>query len=433
MPPSNHLNGSDNVATAQEKRRTRPLFDRRLLDYEAALELCLAQVPSCVPSENQPLVNSLGRILRQNVESRIAVPPFSKSMMDGYAVKRDDVRRASADQPVQLRVIDEVPAGSMSHQVVKTGQAIKIMTGAPVPEGADAIIILEHTRPADIDGHIRVTDPVGENNYIINRGQDLLPGDRVAAAGEKINGVMMGVLASCGVDEVNVAGRPKVGIISTGSELVSPGSPAGEGKIYDINGYSLYGLATEAGAEAIFLGIVRDKSDDLLQVLNNARHFDILLLSGGVSVGDYDIVHETLQRAGVEEIFWRVKVKPGKPLFFGKMDNSLIFGLPGNPFSSANNFYLFVRPAIDKLLGRSRWGLETGTAPVLNSLILQPGRRKFLRGQLRQENGRQQVWIIPEQRSGLFSPMTRADVLIEVQEDKKIIKEGDLAKIYYLS
>jgi len=170
-----------------------------------------------------------------------------------------------------------------------------------------------------------------------------------------------------------------------------------------------------------------------MHVLNNARHFDILLLSGGVSVGDYDIVHETLQRAGVEEIFWRVKVKPGKPLFFGKMDNSLIFGLPGNPFSSANNFYLFVRPAIDKLLGRSRWGLETGTAPVLNSLILQPGRRKFLRGQLRQENGRQQVWIIPEQRSGLFSPMTRADVLIEVQEDKKIIKEGDLAKIYYLS
>ncbi|MEW6077331.1 MAG: gephyrin-like molybdotransferase Glp [Thermodesulfobacteriota bacterium] len=416
----------------QEKRRTRPAFDRRLIDYEEALHLCLSHVTGNVAAETVSLIGSLGRILRQNVESGIAVPPFNKSMMDGYALKADDVRQATAERPVRLEVIDEVPAGSVSRKTVKSGQAIRIMTGAPVPEGADAVIIIEHTLLAE-GGHVLVNAPAGDNNYIINKGQDILAGDRIAAAGETVTAVLMGVLASCGITAVDVSRRVKIGIISTGSELVSPGTAAREGQIYDINGFSLLGLTTEAGAEATFLGVVRDKSDDLLQVLNNARHFDIILLSGGVSVGDYDIVHETLQRADVQEIFWRVKVKPGKPLFFGKMGDALIFGLPGNPFSSVNNFYLFVRPVMDKFSGKTRWGLETGQAPVANSMILQPGRRKFLRGQLRLEaDGCRKVWIIPEQRSGVFSPMTRSDVLVEVPEDRKMIKEGDVAKIYYL-
>jgi len=305
------------------------------------------------------------------------------------------------------------------------------MTGAPVPEGADAIIKIEHTLSSD-DGTVLIFDSVGENHYIIHKGQDILPGQRIAEKGVTINALLMGVLASCGIPAVNVACRPKIGIISTGSELVSPGNAAREGQIYDINGYSLYGLTTASGADTTFLGVVNDKSDDLLKTLNNARHFDILLLSGGVSVGDYDIVHETLQRANVREIFWRVKVKPGKPLFFGKMGHTLIFGLPGNPVSSVNNFYLFVKPVIDKMSGKDRWGLETGTAQVSNDMILQPGRRKFLRAQLQTVIDHQRVKILPEQRSGIFSPMAKADVLVEVPEDRKIIKEGETAKIYYL-
>ncbi len=414
-----------------EKRRTEPDLGRRLLDYEEALRLCLSHVSESVSTETIPLADSLGRILRKNVESKIALPPFDKSTMDGYAVKSSDVQSAAPDNPVRLKTIDEVPAGSVSEKTVKSGEAIKIMTGAPVPEGADAILVLERTLPAD-NGHVLAAHSVGDNSYIINKGQDLLPGDRVASAGGTINAVLMGLLAGCGAAEVTVSRRLKTGIISTGSELVSPGQSLHRGQIYDINSYSLYGLSTELGAAAAFLGAIRDKSDDLLKVLNKARHFDILLLSGGISVGDYDIVHETLQRAGVQEIFWRVKVKPGRPLFFGKKGKTLIFGLPGNPFSSVNNFHLFVRPVMDKLSGKNRWGLETGQAEVLNSLILQPGRRKFLRGELRFEAGRQKVWIIPEQRSGIFSPMPRADVLIEVPEDKKILKEGDVARIYYL-
>ena len=415
-----------------EKRKIPPVFERRLLDYEDALNRCLENVPEQkTPVETVALKDSLGRILRQDVESDIAIPPFSKSTMDGYAVKSEDVQSASRDNPVRLKVIDEIPAGSMSDKIVKTGQAARIMTGAPVPEGADAIITIENTLSED-DDTVRIYDAVGENRYIIHKGQDILPGQRIAESGVTVTALLMGVLASCGIAHVNVAGRPKIGIISTGSELVTPGDAAGPGRIYDINGYSLYGLTKESGAETTFLGVVQDKSDDLLKTLNNARHLDILLLSGGVSVGDYDIVHETLQRAGVQEIFWRVKVKPGKPLFFGKMDHTLIFGLPGNPVSSVNNFYLFVKPVIDKLSGKTRWGLKTGTATILNSFILQPGRRKFLRGQIKTDNGREAVWIIPEQRSGVFSPMARADVLVEVPEDRKIVREGDTARIYYL-
>lgn len=432
MKPCQNTNQLFEAPVFQEKRKIPPVFERRLLDYEDALSLCLESVPKQNTAvETVALKNSLGRILRQDVESDIAIPPFSKSTMDGYAVKSEDVHPATRDNPVRLKVIDEIPAGSMSEKTVKTGQAARIMTGAPVPEGADAIITIENTLPADADT-VLIYDSVGENHYIIHKGQDILPGQRIAESGVTVTALLMGVLASCGIAHVNVAARPKIGIISTGSELVSPGDAAGPGRIYDINGYSLYGLTTESGADTTFLGVVQDKSDDLLKTLNNARHFDILLLSGGVSVGDYDIVHETLQRAGVREIFWRVKVKPGKPLFFGKMDQTLIFGLPGNPVSSVNNFYLFVKPVIDKLSGKTRWGLKTGTATVQNSFILQPGRRKFLRGQIKTESGRETVWIIPEQRSGVFSPMARADVLVEIPEDRKIVREGDTAKIYYL-
>lgn len=415
-----------------EKRKIPPAFDRRLINYEDALQLCLSNVAEeSTPPEVVPLVHSMGRVLRQDIESDIAIPPFNKSTMDGYAVKSEDVLSAAREQPVRLQVIDEIPAGMVSHKIIKTGQASRIMTGAPVPEGADAIIKIEHTLTSD-DGSVLIFDSVGENHYIIHKGQDILAGQRIAERGVTINALLMGVLASCGITAVNVACRPKIGIISTGSELVSPGNAAREGQIYDINGYSLYGLTTASGAETTFLGVVNDKSDDLLRTLHNARHFDILLLSGGVSVGDYDIVHETLQRAKVKEIFWRVKVKPGKPLFFGKMGHTLIFGLPGNPVSSVNNFYLFVKPVIDKMSGKDHWGLETGTAQVLNDMILQPGRRKFLRAQLQTENNQQKVKILPEQRSGVFSPMAKADVLIEVPEDRKIVTAGETVKIYYL-
>lgn len=421
----------DSEPVCPEKRTVVPAFDRRLLDYETALDTCLSAVTESLPEESVSLEMSLGRVLRRSVESAISVPPFDKSTMDGYAVKSADVAGASDMAPVTLEVIDEIPAGRVCRKVLRSGQTARIMTGAAVPQGADAVIKLENTAPAGPE-QVHILSGVEENNYIIYKGQDLLPGSRVAEAGATVTPALLGLLANCGTPDVSVSRKPAIGIISTGSELMTPGTPLAEGRIYDVNSYLLYGLCTEAGGDVAMLGTVEDKSDALLALLNRHTDADILILSGGVSVGDYDIVHETLQRAGVEEIFWRVKVKPGKPLFFGRRGSTLVFGLPGNPISSANNFYLFVLPVIHKLLGRATWGLKTGNAKVCNSMIFRPGRRKFLRAQLRQDWEHRGVWIFPEQRSGVFGPMAEAEVLVEVSEAAKMVREGDLVKIYYL-
>ncbi len=414
-----------------EKRKLLPDFEGGLMDYEEALQLCLAAVPETTATEKVALADCFGRIVQERVECPLAVPPFDKSTMDGYAVKAVDVAGASASNPVHLKVVADVPAGRITEKVLRSGEAIKIMTGAAVPEGADAVIPLEQVTGV-AGGNIAVYDSVGENPFIIHKGQDLLPGQRVAAVGTEIDAVLMGILASCGVAEVRVSRKPRVGIISTGSELVGPGHPLAGGRIYDVNGYLLSGLLQAAGAATGPPLRAGDKTEELLVVLDRSRDKDILLLSGGVSVGDYDIVQETLQKAGVTEIFWRVRVKPGKPLFFGRRDDSLIFGLPGNPVSSATNFFLFVRPVIDKILGKREWGLKTGYARLENSRILRPGRRKFLRGKHREGKGEPVVWIIPEQRSGVFSPMAETDVLIEVPETVKMLKEGEQVKVHYL-
>ncbi len=416
---------------APEKRQSLPDFAGRLMDYEEALAKCLSAVAETLSPEPVALVDSLGRVLREKVESPLAVPSFNKSTMDGYAVKSVDVEAATTEAPVVLRVVDEVPAGGFSSKTLRSGEAVRIMTGAAVPEGADAVIKIEKTEAVD-QTRISILDGVGENNYIIPRGRDLLPGQEVASPGLEIDPIMIGILASCGIAEIKVSRKPAIGIISTGSELVPPGQVLPEGCIYDINGYFLHGFLQKAGVSVSPPERVSDKSAELLAALERNSDKDILLLSGGVSVGDYDIVHETLQKAGVREIFWRVRVKPGKPLFFGQKGQTLIFGLPGNPVSSATNFFLFVKPVIDKLLGKKEWGLPSGYARVLNSRILRPGRRKFLKGEIRTGAADQRVWIIPEQRSGVFSPMKEADVFIEVPEHVKLVKEGELVKVHYL-
>ncbi|MFA6010587.1 MAG: gephyrin-like molybdotransferase Glp [Desulfobacteraceae bacterium] len=415
----------------QEKRKTRPDFARGLLDYREALRMCLESVKSPVETCEISLEESLSRVLRKDMESVVYVPPFNRTMMDGYAVRSADIKSACAGKPVRLVLTGEIPAGFSSDRTVKSGETMRIMTGAAVPQGADAVVKLEGT--SCWDGRtVLFFDTVGENPYIIYKGQDLAPGMVTARTGQTVTPAMVGIFAASGVSSVTVSRNITLGIISTGSELVRAGSVPADGQIYDINGYSLFALAKAAGASPVSLGAVKDKSMDLLTLLDFGNGMDILLLSGGVSVGDYDIVHETLQRAGVEEIFWRVKVKPGKPLFFGKKGNTLIFGLPGNPVSSVVNFNLFVRPVLDKLAGKTTWGLRTGHAKILNNRILKSGRRTFLRGKIRESNASLGVEIIAEQRSGVFSPMMNADVLLEIPEDMKILKEGDVVRVYYL-
>lgn len=433
----NHLNTSPNdekndLSCSVQKREFSPDIQRELLPLEEALNICLSEVRAPLMAESLPLMASLDRILQEDIVSEYFVPPFNKSMMDGYAVKFDDVKNASFDQPVRLKVIGDAPAGFFGNHIIQPGESVRIMTGAPVPEGADTIIALEDTTPVvgldqvDILGYFR------DNRFIIEKGKDICPGQIVLKKGVKITPAVMGMAANCGYAHVKVAKKPRIGILSTGSELVSPGETPGKGQIFDINGYSLYGYAKACGADVSYLGIAKDTSEDVIRFIQSCREWDILILSGGVSVGDYDVVHDAFQKIGVEEIFWRVKIKPGKPLFFGKKESSLIFGLPGNPVSALTNFLLFILPVMDKMSGKNYHGLKKGYARVLNDFMLKPGRRKILRGKFSLKEGQDGVFIMSEQKSGIFRPLVESDVLIEIHDDVKYVHEGDRVKIYYL-
>jgi molybdopterin molybdotransferase len=402
-----------------------------LLDYHDALDRCLLQVETCLPAETIALEQSLGRVLRRDQRCTVYLPPWGRALMDGYAVRQRDLRGASPQRPVILEQIDEVPAGRVSSKTIGTGQTMRIMTGARVPEGADAVIKLEDIRK--IGDRVLFSKMAGDNTYILEKGRDLVPGDLTAASGKVVTPALMGILAAGGHSHILVSRKPAVAIIPTGSELASPGQACGPGQVYDINSHALFGLCMEAGAAPVNAGIVKDRAADLLDTINRHLNKDLILLSGGISTGDYDLVYETLVRAGVKEVFWRVKVQPGKPLFLGKRGKTLVFGLPGNPVSSFVNFHLFVRPVIAKMLGKIQWTNKTITARLTNHRILKPGRRKFLRGRIKRNNDRIEIEVIAEQRSGVFSPVLKADVLIEIPGDVKLLRSGDRVTAYLLN
>ncbi|MBF0226897.1 MAG: molybdopterin molybdotransferase MoeA [Desulfobacterales bacterium] len=402
----------------------------KLISYSDALNKVLSEISMPLPIEEINVIDSLGSILRENIYSNHSIPPFSKATMDGFAVKKKDVDNASIEHPIKLEVIGTIKAGLKKDLHIQNGQAARIMTGAPVPQGADMVIMVEETRCSG--AYVEILDASKGNRFILEEGADIKKGVLVLEKGVKITPCEMGMISGCGKSKIKVSKQPKIGIISTGDELAEPGTNADKGQIYDINGYSLTGIAKFYGADAEFIGIVRDTYRDLMEIFAKTKGYDILLISGGVSVGDFDIVQETLLKAGVKKIFWRVKIKPGKPIFFGKRDKQLIFGLPGNPVSSMINFMLFIIPALDKMTDSNQIGLKTGSAILTNDFKLNPGRKKFLRGKLEFINEQLYVSIFSIQESGVFSPMLKADAIIEVSEESSVLNKGDKVKIFFM-
>jgi molybdopterin molybdotransferase len=401
-----------------------------MIPYEEALDRCLSEVQHPLPSEQVPVLDALGRILRERIQSPHAFPPFSRSVMDGYAVRWKDVAGASRETPADLEVIGDLPAGKKDGKRINEGQAIRIMTGAPVPEGADAVVMIEET---ECDGNrVKILRNVKENENIASAGGDLKQGKVILSQGVRIGPVEMGMLAACGRARVSVSQRPKIGILSTGNELAVPGTKCGAAQIYDVNGYVLFGLAGQAGAEAQFMGIAGDRYEELLQILNRSGDLDILLISGGGSVGDYDIVQDALLQAGMRKVLWNTRINPGKPLFVGRRFRQLIFALPGNPISSMLNFFLLVRPVLDKMMGQETPGLRTAEAIVLEELKVKPGQRKFIRARLKQINETIGVRVLPWQRSAGVHSMAGADALVEVPEHVEWLRKGDKVKIFHL-
>jgi molybdopterin molybdotransferase len=401
-----------------------------MIDYADARALVLAAAKT-LPAESVPLSRALGRTLARDIKARDAIPPFTKATMDGYAVRAEDTLRSGpAAAAVRLAVLEDLPAGRLSRKTVGRGQAVRIMTGAPLPRGADAVVMVEDTAADGCGVVIRCGVKAGDNIGLA--GEDLEKGQIALERGALVGPAETAMLAAAGLARVPVTRRPKLAVIATGDEIVEPGEPKRPGQIRNSNGPALTALAFEAGAAAAYRGIARDKNSSLASKLARARGADILVLSGGVSVGDYDLVKTELEASGVRPVFWQVRIKPGKPVFFGVRGRQLVFGLPGNPTSAMVTFILFVRPAVDRLLGRAVPGPKSATAVLAETIVLKPGRTQFLRGRFVGRGPVLEVAPYEDQRSGVLRSMVRGRVLIVVPADAARVEAGREVEIILL-
>jgi molybdopterin molybdotransferase len=400
-----------------------------MMDYKDALREVLGRAKP-LPADSVSLDRALGRTLARDIKAREPIPPFAKATMDGYAVRAADTYPAKGAAFVDLHVIEDLPAGRVSRRVICPGQAVRIMTGAPLPKGADAVVMVEDTeKVGDSVKVMSVVDP-GENTG--RAGEDVEKGELVLEKGALVGPAEAGMLAALGFATVPVARRPRVHIIATGDEIVEPGRKARPGQIRNSNGHALLALAIQVGAAAAYLGIARDRSASLVTKIRKARGSEILILSGGVSVGDYDLVKDQLKSLGVRPVFWQVRIKPGKPVFFGVRGRQLVFGLPGNPTSAMVTFHLFVRPALNRMLGRREPGARSGKAVLEQGIDLEPGRMQFLRGVLVGDGPQLRVAPYPDQKSGVLKSMVRSRVLIVVAADVPWVAKGQEVDILFL-
>lgn len=400
-------------------------YDPNSLTVEEALRRIDSAVQPVAGFEKVAIRSALGRILAEAVHSSINVPPHMNSAMDGYAVSSADF---PADGTRELTVIGTAWAGKPFPGSVARGQCVRIMTGAVLPAGTDSVVIQEKTeREGDIV-RFGAGNKAGQN--VRHPGEDLAIGQVVLAAGKRLSPADIGLLASLGVAEVKVRRRLRVAFFSTGDELRSIGEPLEEGQIYDSNRYTLYGMLTRLDADIIDMGVVRDRREDVQQAFTDAAAVaDAVITSGGVSVGEADFVKETLEAMGKVN-FWKIAMKPGRPLAFGKVDDAIFFGLPGNPVSVMVTFYQFVQPALQRMMGQTQTQPIRFRVPCVSRLKKQPGRTEFQRGILETDTeGRMVVRSTGEQGSGILSSMSRANCFIVLPLDCGNVEPGALVDV----
>jgi molybdopterin molybdotransferase len=404
-----------------------------MISVEEALEKVLSHV-DVLEAEDELILDSMGQVLAEDIYSTIDIPGMDNTAMDGYAVQAESTVGATHSSPNILRVVGEVAAGYLTKEEVTPGTAIRIMTGAPIPTGADTVVQFEDTdeekRKANNEPltEIGVFREVRVGLNIRRAGEDITSGSLVLSKGTLLRPQEIGVLASLGRDVVPVHRRPLVAILSTGDELVDVGKPLEVGKIYSSNTYSLAAQVTRCGAIPKILGIARDNMKSLKEKIREARDADLLITSAGVSVGDYDVVKDVLAEQG-EVTFWTVRMKPGKPLAFGmlQLGKKAVphLGLPGNPVSSMITFEQFARPAIFKMLGRKISDKPTIRARSESSIKNTDGRRVFARVKVRQEEGEYYASLVGPQGSGILTSMALANGLMIVPEDVPAVNVGD--------
>jgi molybdopterin molybdotransferase len=373
--------------------------------------------------EKVHILNALGRVIGEDIHASRDIPPKDNSAMDGYAIRAVDSLEAGPTNPVRLRIVEDIPAGSVPRKTIGPGEAARIMTGAPLPVGADAIVRMEDTTR---DGEwVTISAPSRAGHDIRMAGEDVKGGDVVIPKGELLRPAEIGMMATLGRSFIYVHQRPVVAVISTGDELVDIDEEPSPWKIINSNGYSNMSQVADCGAIPIYIGIARDKKEDLAEKFNAALRADVIVSSGGVSLGDYDFVKDVIQEPGNRMHFWQVAMRPGKPLVYGRVHGKPFFGLPGNPVSSMVSFEQFVRPALLKMMGHVNLYRQTIRVILGEDIAKTPGLTHFVRACVDWHDGRYRIVTTGDQGSGILKSMVKANGLIVLPEDATAVRKGD--------
>jgi molybdopterin molybdotransferase len=401
-----------------------------MLDVEDAVARFLNHFEPLEP-ETVPVLETLDRVLAEDVAAPMDIPPLANTAMDGYALRCDDTAGARHDNPRRLRVVADLAAGYVLDQPIQPGTAVRIMTGAPVPPGAEAVAPFEEVKR---DGdEILVFKRYPHNKNIRAAGEDVKAGQVVLQRGDVLTPPAIGMLAALGRTQVTVHRRPRVAILSTGDEVIEPDASWQPGKIRDANGYANAAQVLACGGIPLRLGIARDTVEDLTAKIRAGleQGADLFLTSGGVSVGDFDVVKTVLAAEG-EISFWRVRMKPGKPLAFGTIQSVPLLGLPGNPVSAMLSFEIFARPAILTMLGKQSFSRPVIDAVLVDEIKRKDNRRHHLRVTLEERDGTAYARLTGDQGSGILLSMVKADGLAVIPEDVDHLPAGSPVKVMRL-
>lgn len=408
----------------------------KLLSVEEALEIILARFKEKT-SKTVLIDDALDQILANDILTKVELPPFDNSSMDGFAVLASDVTDSSEERPVELEVIEDIAAGYFPKKIIQSGQASRIMTGAPLPSGADAVVPVELTNFSDryaqqiLMENILVYKPVKPGDYLRPKGQDIQKGEKIFSKGHKLRAQDLGFLAAQGIDRVSIIKKPVVALLSSGDELIKPGEKLIPGKIYDSNTITIKSLLKSFGAEILDLGVAKDNFQDIETKLEKTLQADIDLIisTAGVSVGVYDFIRDVIHQDGHLN-FWKVNIRPGKPLTFGEYKTKPFLGLPGNPVSAFVSTMIFVKPIINKLLGVKENKLFFEA--ILLEEISSDGRESYLRAVINSENGNNYAKLASHQGSGNIFSLVSANALLIIPAGVKCVPKGKPVKFFWI-
>lgn len=391
----------------------------------------LVELVQPVERESVPLADSQGRILAQTVEAKQSIPPFDRSPYDGYALRGEDTQGATAERPITLNVLEEVPAGAVPTQAVYPGTATKVLTGAPIPQGADAVVMFEKTRFTPHE--VTLFQPVKPGSNIVRTGEDVKAGQILAHPGTVIDAATAGTLAGQGMQQVMVYRRPKIGLISTGTEVVEPGQEIAPGQIYNSNGFTITAALQKEGCQVEYLGLAKDCLEEIAAILRRGvEDCDMVVITGGVSVGDYDLTPAAMERIGVELLVRGVALKPGMACAYGAKDGTLVCGLSGNPASAITNLYGVVLPAVRKLCGRQNPFLPEVTVTLSHGFDKPSKMTRLLRGHLDVSDGTVRMNLPKDQGNVVLYSAIGCDVMAVVPAGSGVLEAGTKLKGFLL-